>query len=89
MSSKAHLQVTHMDDTWTDIEFGSPGAVTWLPSAQGLVVKLDWQGQRTVFPWATVKSYTVMPRDKPDNPEVFSGPGVTGFPREGFPLDRS
>jgi hypothetical protein len=62
MNNKDHvvLVVTHMDDTWTDMRFSPSDNVTWQPRAQGLIVRR--QGRRTVFPWATVKSYTVYPR---------------------------
>lgn len=73
MNDRAYLHVTHMDDSNTEIQLGVPGAVTWLPTPAGLMVKRDWRGQRTVFPWATVKSYTVLPRDRPHRDEGYLG----------------
>lgn len=65
----AELVIKHMDDQWTNVELGVPGAVTWLPTSTGLMVKRDWTGHRTVYPWATIRSYTVIPRDKPTSTE--------------------
>jgi hypothetical protein len=59
-----------MDDSMTEIEMRYHDQVTWLTNPEGLMVKRD--RARTMYPWATVKSYTVIPRDvsRPRVPRV-------------------
>lgn len=66
----ADLLITHMDDTWTVITFGDPdGPVSWHPTAAGLLVKLGARrGARDVYPWATIKKWTVLPDQRPPAP---------------------
>lgn len=56
----AQLLITHMDDSTTTIKFPE-ATVAWSPEPIGLRVKHEQRGSRTVFPWATVKSCTVIP----------------------------
>jgi hypothetical protein len=53
------LIITHMDDSETVIHLTDADAYTWLPTTGGLMVRRVTG--RTVFPWQTVKCYTIVP----------------------------
>jgi hypothetical protein len=59
------LQIVHMDDSLTEVELGEEGALTWHHTPTGLTVTHDEVGTVTRWPWATVKSYTVIPAEDP------------------------
>jgi hypothetical protein len=61
MNDTMVLQIVHMDDTLTEIELGVEGSLTWHHTPTGLAVTHDEVGTVTRWPWATVKSYTVLP----------------------------
>jgi hypothetical protein len=59
------LQIVHLDDSLTELELGVEGALTWQHTPTGLTVTHDDAGTVTRWPWATVKSYTVIPDPDP------------------------
>jgi hypothetical protein len=53
------LIITHMDDSETVIHLTDEDAYTWQPTTGGLMIRRITG--RTVFPWPTVKCYTIVP----------------------------
>jgi hypothetical protein len=55
------LYIEHMNNQETEIVLHlDTGPFGWEPTPEGLLVTLDRNGSRTVYPWPTVKSYTIM-----------------------------
>lgn len=58
------LHITHMNNDHTVVEFGEDkGPIWWKSTHDGLFIKLSGRGSRRIFPWVTVKSYTVVVSD--------------------------
>lgn len=57
------LIIDHTNGAQTEIVFNDNGGpVCWTRTETGILVKHDWKGHRTTYPWATIQSYTILPR---------------------------
>lgn len=73
----AEIHIVFMDESFTVVEVGEGHRYCWKPTAKGLMFQHDEEpGDRTIYPWTNIKSYTVITNKTDEIVEIVESPNM-------------